>query len=139
MKILIVFSVAALLLGAPGASPASAQSKAAATATVTHAGIPAGAVQIEPYSYRYKAPDGKSWLYHITPFGIMRNEETPEPADAEVRAMEGVKVTIDADTVRFERVTPLGIFHWQKKKSELTEAEQALCGRDGARGGSAQD
>src|SRR5579871_494832 len=139
MKILIVFSLAALLLEAADAPTASTQAKPAAAAAPTPAGIPSGAVQIERYSYRYKAPDGQSWLYHVTPFGIMRNQETAEPAGAEARAMEGVKATVDGDTVRFERVTPLGIFHWKKKKSELTESEQALCGRDGARDGSAQD
>ena len=139
MKILIVFSMAAGLLAADGATPAAPAKAETAPAAALPAGIPAGAVQIGPNSYRFTRPDGKTWLYHTTPFGIMKGEEKPAPAAAEAQGMQGVKATVHGDTVTFEKVTPLGIFHWQKKKSDLNEMEQALCDHDNSRDAAAQD
>ena len=50
-------------------APASAPAKA------TEITIPAGAVEIEPYMYRYTDAAGKNWIYRKTPFGVMRLEE----------------------------------------------------------------
>lgn len=138
MKILIVCSMAVGLLAAADAPPAPAKAETV-PAVALPAGIPAGAVPIGPHSYRFTRADGKTWLYHTTPFGIMRGEEKPAPAAAEAQGMQGVKATVHGDTVTFEKVTPLGIFHWQKKKAELNEMEQALLDPDSSRGAAAQD
>ena len=76
MKILIVLLTASMLL--------------AATATLP-AGIPAGAVQIGPNSYRATRPDGTAWIYRVSPFGIMSRQENPAAPDAANRAPEYVK------------------------------------------------
>jgi hypothetical protein len=143
MKILIAFPIAAMVLAAAGAPPASpgedakpAVNRATAVKPVT---IPAGAVQLSPTAYRYFAPDGKTWLYVQSPFGIMRAEQKPAAPDTVERGDESMKATADGDTIRFERQTPFGISRWQKKKSELNEMEQAVWNRESARGGSAQD
>ena len=124
MKILIVLSTAGMLF--------------AATATLP-AGIPAGAVQIGPNSYRAVHPDGRAWVYRVSPFGISSQEEKPAAPGAENRAPESVKASADGDMVRFERATPMGIIRWQKKRSDLNKMEQAVWERDSAARGAAQE
>jgi hypothetical protein len=96
-------------------------------------------VQIAPFSYRYTRADGKTWLYHKTPFGIMSAEEKPAPRALEDRAMALVKATAAGDMIRFEWTTPVGLLHWQKKESELSEMEKAVWDRDRSPNPSAQD
>lgn len=117
MKILIILSTAGMLL--------------ASTATLP-AGIPAGAVQIGPNSYRATRSDGTARVYRISPFGVTSQVESPVLADSSNRAPEQVKAAADGDMVRFERTTPMGIIRWQKKKSDLNKMEQAVWERDGA-------
>ena len=124
MKILIVLSTAGMLL--------------AATATLP-AGLPAGAVQIGPNSYRATRSDGTAWIYRVSPFGISSHEEKPAAPEAGNRAPENVKAMADGDLIRFERATPMGIVRWQKKKSELNKIEQAIWERDSAVRGAAQE
>ena len=124
MKILIVLSTAGMLFAAAATLPA---------------GIPAGAVQIGPNSYRTTHPDGKTWVYRISPFGVTSQEEKAAPPDAGNRAPQQVKAIADGDMVRFERVTPMGIVRWEKKKSELNKMEQAVWERDGALHGAARE
>ena len=141
MKTLIVFPLAVLLLAAADAPPSNppASPAPARAAAALPAGVPAGAVAIGPNSYRYTRPDGKTWLYHNTPFGIMSAEEKPAPRGRPSENLEQFKAAADGDMIRFERATPLGIFHWQKKESELNEMEQAVWARDRSRAASAQD
>ncbi len=124
MKILIILSTAGMLF--------------AATATLP-AGIPAGALQIGPNSYRAMLPDGRTLVYRISPFGVVSREEKPAPPEFGNRAPEQVKAVAGGDVVRFERVTPMGTIRWQKKKSELNKMEQAVWERDGGVHGAARE
>jgi len=89
--------------------------------------LPAGAVQVEPYLYRYTDSSGKNWMYRQTPFGMSRWEEgsiqAPQPS---ADKGEPVVVTDLGDSVRFQRKTPFGFGTWVRKKTELTDEEKAL-------------
>jgi hypothetical protein len=88
--------------------------------------IPAGAVLVEPFTYRSTDSNGKVWMYRQTPFGISKWEESataaPQPPPAK---SEPVVVTDLGDSVRFERKTPFGGGTWVRKKTELTDEEKA--------------
>lgn len=92
--------------------------------------IPAEAVQIGPNSYRYTGPDGKALLYTKTPFGISVIEEKAQPAPGEDHRLEAISATEGGDSVQFARPTPFGTMHWQTKKSELNQTEQAVWNRE---------
>jgi len=142
MRVWIVFPIAVMMLSAESvpAAKKDAKPKAAAVAAAKVTKIPDGAVQIDASSYRYTAPDGKSRLYVKTPFGIMTADEQPmAPAAASDHSNDGVKATLDGDTIRFERPSPFGAFRWQRKISELTEQERAIWQAENSRGASAQD
>ena len=141
MRVWIVFPIAAMMLAAesaPAAKPA-AKPKAAPAAAAKVTKIPDGAAQLDATSYRYTAPDGKAKLYVKTPFGIMTADEQTAPAAASVPASEGVKATVDGDTVHFERPSPFGTFRWQRKISDLNEEERALCQAQTSHSAAAQD
>jgi len=103
-----------LLLGA--ASLAAADDKGsdkkspAPPATTQEAGIPADAVQIAPYTYRFYDAKGKVWIYRQTPFGVSRREElpvSPEEAkksqEARDRLIDTTRAVEDGDSIRFTR------------------------------------
>jgi len=99
--------------------------------------IPADAVRIDPNTYSYTDPQGKKWIYHKTPFGITRAEETPaSPEDAKkaqddrARLIESTKAVEDGDTIRFEQASPFGTARWQRKKAELNDMERAVWERE---------
>lgn len=89
--------------------------------------IPAGAVLVEPFMYRYTDSSGKTWMYRQTPFGLSRWEESsiPEPQTPAAKS-EPVAVTDLGDSVRFEKKTPFGAGTWVRKKTELTDDEKAI-------------
>jgi hypothetical protein len=99
-----------------------ANSQSAATS------IPPGAVQLEPFLYRYTDAQGKTWMYRRTPFGVSKWEDKPD-AGPVVKTPDPVTATDLGDSVRFERKTPFGTTHWVRKKSELTADEQATLAR----------
>ena len=140
-KILIVFPLAAILLAAADVprTDAPVQTAPPPAALAVPSGIPAGAVQVGPNSYRVTRPDGKNWLYHRSPFGIMSAEERQAPQAAGDAALALVTAAAQDGMIRFERRTPLGPFHWQKKESDLNEMEKAVWQRDQPRSGSAQE
>ena len=72
---------------------------------------------------RYTDPQGKTWIYRTTPFGVARYEEAPAPPPA---PMPGARAFDDGDYVRFERPGPFGTYHWRTKKADLDETEKAL-------------
>jgi len=124
MKIGFVFSflvVALVRAEGPVANGAQRQPQAVV--------IPAAAVQISPYLYSYTDKDGKKWLYRETPFGMMRNPDEPVAAPKNPEP-DGIRAFEDGDTVRFERLGPLGIYHWTRNKSELDPDEQAALDRE---------
>jgi hypothetical protein len=89
--------------------------------------IPSGAVQIEPYLYRYTDSSGKTWNYRKTPFGVSKYEENSLPAPPPTAAKsEPVVVTDLGDSYRFEKKTPFGGSTWVHKKTELTDDDKAL-------------
>jgi hypothetical protein len=94
--------------------------------------IPASAVKADDGSYHYTDKDGKKWIYRKTPFGIARMEDKPaeiKPADADA----AIKATEDGEVIKFERPGPFGAYKWERKKSELTESEQAIWKREQAK------
>jgi hypothetical protein len=96
--------------------------------------VPAGAKEIEPNLYRYTDPQGKTWIYKRTLFGLMKHEETAEERAAAGRVApppdDGLKVVEDGETLRFSRPTPFGESRWTRKKTDpLDESERAAWER----------
>ena len=136
MKLTIL---ALLMIGLASAAGAADQppKKKAGPAKVREITIPAGAVEIEPYTYRYTDPSGKSWLYRKTPFGVMRAEDKPVSAedakkaqDEKDRLIESTSAVEDGDSVRFARQTPFGRSEWRRTKTQLNEVERAAWNRE---------
>ena len=133
MKLFFVVLVSVLALSAadPQAKKDTSKEAAGATAKATDAtkssGIPADAVKDADGDYHYTDPQGKKWIFHKTPFGVSRGEDTGERETTKAAAPsgEGIKATEDGDKVRFERQGPFGVWKWEKKKSELNESEKA--------------
>ena len=116
--------------------PANKKAAKAAPPPAPSLTLPAGAVAVEPGTYRYTDPQGKKWLYRQTPFGLARIEDKPavsedqkaatrksEEFDAQVTAVE------QGDTIHFTRSGPFGQYKWARKKSELDESERAIWER----------
>ncbi|MCU1274786.1 MAG: hypothetical protein JWO48_2217 [Bryobacterales bacterium] len=136
--VVLVMGLAAEIIAAdkPGVkkvkpAPASAPAKA------TEITIPAGAVEVEPYIYRYTDPAGKNWIYRKTPFGVMRLEDKPVSANAaqnmqddQTRLIESTSAAEDGDAIRFERAWPFGRTQWKRKKTELNDVERAVWNRE---------
>jgi hypothetical protein len=57
----------------------------------------------------------------------------------EIHGMDGVKVTEDGDSVKFERPGPFGIYKWEKKKTDLDAGEKAAWEREKAKTAPKQD
>ena len=137
--IAVCFSAAAvgapLPLAAQDAKPPAAQDAKSAKADAPDkplTAIPASAVQIEPGAYRWTDAKGKKWILFQTPFGIARKEDTGEPLRKKLqedRGMQGVKITEDGDSLKFEREGPFGTYKWTKKKAELSDEEKAAWQR----------
>jgi hypothetical protein len=138
MKLLIAlcFSVALFAADDPKAKKED-QTKAKAEAPekpLTE--IPASAVEFEPGSYHYTDAKGKKWILRPTPFGIARMEDTGAPLrkkNEQDHGMEGVKVTENGDSVKFERPGPFGVYKWEKKKTDLDAGERAAWEREKAK------
>jgi hypothetical protein len=132
---LLMVCVAAAI-AADKAAPKKA--KPAPANKVQEVTIPAGAVEVEPYTYRYTDAQGKKWIYRKTPFGISRAEvkavEDPKAEDAKkderARLIDTTTAVEDGDTIRFERPGPFGVGKWQRKKTELNEVEHAVWDRE---------
>jgi hypothetical protein len=94
--------------------------------------IPAGAKEIEPNLFRYTDPQGKTWLYRRTPFGVGKWEDKPatEPAVESTAPPANPPVITDlGDSLQFVRETPFGPQKSVRKKTELTPEEKALWQR----------
>jgi hypothetical protein len=83
--------------------------------------VPADAVKIGPYAWRYVDNDGKTWIYRYTITGLAKVPDTGVDA-----TYTGVKVIDKGETVRFERPAVMGVSVWERKKSELTGEEKAM-------------
>ena len=122
----IVVSAAALLAADPQSAKKPAPAPKAADGSKQT--IPAGAVRTQDGDYRYTDAQGKQWIYHQTPWGWSRMEQSK---DTEVKtsagdSAAGIKATEDGDKVRFERLGPFGVWKWERQKSELNETEKAV-------------
>ncbi len=114
--------------------------------------IPEGAVAGADGDYHFTDAQGKKWLYRKTPFGVAKREDTGAPAlispalispatispatispatisrsgaPAAAAGSAGLKAREDGDVVHFEKAGPFGPWKWDKKKTELDEAEKA--------------
>lgn len=133
MKRWIVFPLMALALSAADAPPAKKTTPPPAKPSAQAPAIPPGAVEFEPGAYRFTDPTGKTWIYRKTPFGVMKFEDKTTNEPDTKGSLDNVKITEDGDTLWFEKPSPFGAFRWQKKKSELSEAEKAAWQRELAR------
>lgn len=119
---------------APAKSAAKTSSSTAKTTAKTKAApkqgpitIPKDAVLVSEGIYRWVDPKGQAWMYHQTPFGIMRGPETmqgPEPIPTDWKVFD------EGDSLTFERPWPFsGTTRWTVKKTELTDLESAVWKR----------
>ena len=128
-KIFVVSLMTVVTLTAADQKPAAKKAVPAKAQQIT---IPEGAVEFEPYAYRYTDREGKKWIYRKTPFGVMRAEDTsgsPESIrkaqEETARLVDLTTATEDGDSIRFERATPFGPMKWKRKKTELNDVERA--------------
>ena len=126
MKTITMILLAAAMAGAQDRSVAVRQlSPKPAASADTAPTVPKGAIEVEPYLYRYTDAQGKTWMMRRTPFGFSRWEDKPAPPQpAQVDTAPPIKATDLGDTVRFERPTPFGKNTWLRKKTELTDDEK---------------
>jgi hypothetical protein len=130
-----------LLLG--GASLVAADDKSSdkiaspSPAKTQVAGIPADAVQIAPYTYRFSDAKGTVWIYRQTPFGVSRREDvpvSPEEAkknqEARDRLIEATRAVEEGESIHFTRDSPFGPMQWTRNKADLNEIEQAVWSRE---------
>lgn len=132
-KTLFVLLLAAPLAAVGADKPAASKSKPAATATKAAKakarpdGLPAGAVETGPGTWKWTAPGGTVRTYKMTPFGVRAGDEPVRPAR---QASSAMTATEEGDIVRFSRDTPFGARTWTKKKDELDETERLVYERD---------
>jgi hypothetical protein len=103
----------------------------AAQPAATPAGVPAGATKAGD-GYHYTDPQGRQWIYRITPFGVARipaAEAASTKAAKSAHADENLRATDHGDTVSFERPGPFGVYRWERKKSEMDAGERAAWQR----------
>jgi hypothetical protein len=100
---------------------------AAAVDSEVPAGLPAGAVKIGPYRWRYTDAQGKVWMYRDTPFGLTRVPDQKPPEEVAPPNWKAVRV---ADGIQFERPTPFGGMRWTKKEDQLDSLERKVWERD---------
>ena len=116
----------ALVMGADkkaGAKPAPKAGKTEAKA----------APEAKPEAVPEAKPEEKLRPGYVrTPFAIVKLGEPAAPSE-KPEAPADMKVAEDGDSLRFERLGPLGPMKWVRKKSELTEMEKAAWEREQAR------
>jgi|DewCreStandDraft_4_1066084.scaffolds.fasta_scaffold31358_1 hypothetical protein len=104
---------------APRKAPAKAQ-PAAQPATA----LPPGAERVSDGVWRARDPQGKSWIYKRTPFGLVRYEEDAPAQDPAAGASELRVVESRGGEVVFQRRTPFGAKSWTKKQDDLDGEEK---------------
>ena len=121
--LMVAASLAAQNTGAAPARPAAPAKDAKKAPLIVD--IPKDAVQTTPGFYKWTDKDGKVWMYRRTPFGVSRRpyEST---YDKHAVADERPTAVEEGDSVRFEQSSPFGKRVWLRKKSELTDNEQAI-------------
>src|SRR5579872_273279 len=139
MKLIICLGVTlGLAMGVAEDQPAKKSESAKKAPVVTGLTLPAGAKKVEPGTYTFTDAQGKKWIYRQTPFGLSKAEDKPAPEAAAAPAGAATTATEDGDTIRFERPGPFGIYHWQKKKTDLTDDEKAAWEQSKAKSAAAK-
>src|SRR5882724_6847996 len=116
MKLKICTLLMVCVAAAIAADKAAGKKAKPAPNKVQEITIPAGAVEVEPYTYRFTDAQGKKWIYRKTPFGISRAEdkavEDPKAVDPKkeesARLIDATTAVEAGDSVRFERPGPFG-------------------------------
>jgi hypothetical protein len=117
-KMMIVGLVMAGLVSASGQAQSAAKKP-----EPPPQGLPATAVKAGEGVWKWKDPQGKSWIYHRTAFGYTRAEDVPEKS---VAAQLGLRVVeVKADQVTFEQATPFGKSRWVRARADMSAAEKA--------------
>jgi hypothetical protein len=84
----------------------------------------------EQASTKAQAPEASSSGTRMTPFGETKAggaiEETARGRQSSGGSAVKTNVIEDADSLRFERPSPFGVYKWSRKKTELTADEQRL-------------
>ena len=125
----------ALLPVAASAQPAAKAARPSELAAAKSLEVPAGAVETGPGTFRFTDAQGRKWIYRKTPFGVARLEDGAAPAAAAAPEPKEEVVTVveTGDSVHFERPGPFGIYKWDSKKSDLTDAERRWVEQSHAR------
>ena len=119
----------------PAAAKKTAATKKTAKKTeappVAFLTIPKDATANGDGTFTYTDKAGKKWSYWNSPFGVMKSEIKPNTPVASSAApapapFQFTSSTDKGDTVRFERQTPFGPMGYDRKKSEMSDAERNL-------------
>lgn len=97
-------------------------------------GIPAKAVPVEPGVWKDTDAKGKVWLYKVSPFGVSKIAEKPDPKSGVSNMYTGtvsasekpsnVVAFVEGDTIRFEQPTPFGTKKWTRKVNDDMENDE---------------
>jgi hypothetical protein len=91
-------------------------------------GVPAAAEKVGDGVWKWKDPQGKSWVYHLTPFGYSRTLDSVDKPAAQgaVPGQEGLRVVeVKPGEVTFEQPTPFGKSRWTRAMADMNAAEKA--------------
>ncbi len=92
--------------------------------------VPAGAKEVDAYTWRHTDAQGKNWIYRKTPFGLVKYEDKGGDKIGE-DLPPGMTAVDQGDSIQFERPSPFGTYRWVRKKSEqLTDMEQKAWDRE---------
>jgi len=141
-KVLVLLLMGLAAFAAAAEKKPAKKTPAAKTQEIT---IPADAVEVDPYTYRATDAKGMVWIYRKTPFGVSRTEDKPVSADGPKKAqdskdqlIQATSATEDGESIRFVRESPFGRTEWRKKKTDLSEIEQAAWSRELAKRSAAE-
>jgi len=133
-KVLVLLLMGLATFAAAADKKPAKKTPAAKTQEIT---IPADAVEVDAYTYRATDAKGKVWIYRKTPFGVSRTEDKPALVDDSQKAQDtkdqlisATSAVEDGDSIRFVRESPFGRTEWRKKKTNLSEIEQAAWSRE---------
>lgn len=91
-------------------------------------GVPAAAEKAGDGVWKWKDPQGKSWVYHLTPFGYSRTLDSVDKPAAQgaTPGQEGLRVVeVKSGEVTFEQPTPFGKSRWTRAMADMNAAEKA--------------